>query len=155
MPFELLKVIKLGLFEFLEASDCTIPRLLASRNSNSPTLSTLSNSNGTWLKILKWSLKICEIIWVEFFFIFNGERCCLIRIAYRVDTKFCCYSFYSPYWKASNPFLTTIGVLVAAHCSLNVWMVHYTETYERWLYRLLWLWSWKIIHTYHIIDVSY
>ena len=44
----------------------------------------------------------------------------VLSVGYRVDTQFC-YSFSTSteYWKASNPFLTTIGLLVA-QSSLNV-----------------------------------
>ena len=44
----------------------------------------------------------------------------VLSVSYRVDTQFC-YSFSTSteYWKASNPFLTTIGLLVA-QSSLNV-----------------------------------
>ena len=56
--------------------------------------------------------------------LFLMGRDVVLSVGYRVDTQFC-YSFSftiaAVYRKASNPFLTTIGVLVAQR-----WMVHCT-----------------------------
>ena len=74
------------------------------------------------------------VIWLEKrgkkMFIFNGERCCLISWL-SCGHKVLLLLYYScsiVYRKASNPFLTTIGVLVAQR-----WMTVHCTMPERWL----------------------